>query len=197
MNIVIIDGMLGAGKTLAMSILAKYYQLSSGCALFSNYGLSGSDSFSSYRDFLKVAQSGHSIICLDEAHIFLDSRMSHNRGIIYFTQLAYYFRKMRTTVFLTSPQMDSIDKRVRLLTNIYVYAEKDNDYFRYHFYDYQSEKYLKSKRIRKEEAIEIGKKLYDTYYMVEPMVLPKSEEEYREFVEELKRVNMVSSEKNR
>lgn len=190
MNIIIIDGMLGAGKTLAMSILSKYYAEKSGCALFSNYGLYGSYEFNSYRDFLKVVAQKHSIICLDEAHIFLDSRMSHNKGVIYFTQLSYYFRKMRTTVMMTSPQIDSIDKRVRLCANIYVYAEKDDKYFKYHFYDYQSERYLKTKRIKKDDAIRLASKLYDTYYMVEPMVLPRSEEEYREFVELLKKRNL-------
>ena len=51
MNLIMIDGYLGSGKTLGMSLKALQWQQKSGCTLFSNYGLKGSIPFTSFADF--------------------------------------------------------------------------------------------------------------------------------------------------
>jgi ABC-type uncharacterized transport system ATPase subunit len=187
MNVYIIEGYLGAGKTLCMSILAKYYEERSGCTLYSNYGLKGAIPFNSINQFLDVAVQPSSILCLDEAHIDLDARNFSTNNVKFFTALLFYLRKMRCTIFLTSPLFENLDTRVRGISNIYCRATKDKEYFRYTQYDLQSERLLKSLKIKKVNAFKIASQIYETNSIVSPLIYPSDRKEFESFLEQLKR----------
>jgi ABC-type uncharacterized transport system ATPase subunit len=187
MNVYIIEGYLGAGKTLCMSILAKYYQERSGCTLYSNYGLKGAIPFTNINQFLDVAVQPSSILCLDEAHIDLDARNFSTNNVKFFTALLFYLRKMRCTIFLTSPLFENLDTRVRGISNIYCRATKDKHYFRYTQYDLQSERLLKALKIKKENAFKIASQIYETNSIVSPLIYPQDRKEFEAFLEQLKR----------
>lgn len=189
MNIVVFEGYLGAGKTLGASILAKYYQEKSGCTLYSNYGLAGSKPFTRMEDFLDVAQQPSSIIVWDECHVDLDSRSFSSNHVKFLTQIAFYLRKMRCTLIITSPMFENLDSRIRGITNILVQVQKGKEYFYYPFYDIQSGKYLKTKKIKKEDAFRIASDIFPTYAMVTPIEVPSKKEEYESFLHVLKQTS--------
>ncbi|MFP3786293.1 hypothetical protein, partial [Burkholderia sp. SIMBA_024] len=68
MYVMVYDGIMGAGKTMGMSIMAQHFRQKSGCTLYSNYGLVGAKPFDTFDTFVDVAKQKSSIICLDEAH---------------------------------------------------------------------------------------------------------------------------------
>jgi hypothetical protein len=182
----IIDGYLGAGKTLAMTILASYFKELSGCTLYSNYGIKDSCLFTRFTDLLHVADQESSIICLDEAHSDLDSRNFNTNSVKFFTHLVFYFRKLRTTMMLATPSIDNLDSRVRSICNLYCHVSKNKDYFFYDMYDMQSLKYLKRYKIKRESAYVLAAELYDTYNMVLPVEFPSDRIEFNLFVKLLK-----------
>lgn len=183
------DGHLGAGKTFGMSVLAQHYRQKSGCTLYSNYGLKNSKLFTSFDQFLDVAQQPSSIICLDEAHTDLDSRSGNTNIAKYLTHIIFYLRKMRATLMFSSPNIMNIDARVRAIMDVYCRVSKDKKYFHYDMYDLNSERYLKSLRINKEKAFAIGHEIYDTHKMVVPMTFPDTKDEYLRTINMLKTVS--------
>jgi hypothetical protein len=188
-NVMIVDGYLGAGKTLGMSILAKYFQTKSGCTLYSNYGLENSKLFDSFEHFFDVAQQESSIICLDEAHTDLDSRNFNTNAVKFFTHVLFYLRKLRTTIFLATPSIDNLDSRVRSICNLYCHVSKDKKYFYYNMYDLQRGLHLRQYKIRKESAFEIGQGIYDTYNMVSPLQFPEDRTAFNDFIHRLKSIS--------
>lgn len=189
MNIINFYGQMGNGKTLGMSILAKYLQEHTDCTLYSNYGLKGAKEFSSFYDFLDVAVQPSSIVLLDEVHNDIDSRDFNTNAVKYFSHIAFYLRKMRCTVMMTSPLFENVESRIRGVTNVICPVRKDNQYYYYPFYDWQSMRYLKGKRIKKEHAHNIASQIFDTYAMVTPLEYPANRDEFKKLLEELKRAN--------
>jgi ATPase family associated with various cellular activities (AAA) len=189
MNVMIFEGYMGAGKTLGASILAKYYQERSGCALYSNYGLVGSKPFKSIEDFLSIAQEPSSILVLDEAHIDLDARSFSTNHVKFFTQLSFYLRKLRCTLIITSPLFENLDSRIRGVTNVLIRVHKDKDYFYYPMYDVQSLKPLKTLKIHKKKAFAIAGNLFSTEAMVTPIYVPDKKGDYFDFLEQLKQTS--------
>lgn len=185
----IFDGYMGSGKTLGMSIMARYFQERSGCSLYSNYGLIGGEQFDHYTKFLSLTEKPSSIVCLDEAHIDLDARNSTTNVSKYFTHLIFYLRKLRTTIFLATPSVENLDSRVRAVANVYCHVEKKKTKFSYHMFDLQSSRFLKTISISKPKAFQIAPSIYDTYKMVSPMIFPEKKEEYHAFINELKQLN--------
>jgi hypothetical protein len=185
MNIAIIDGVMGSGKTLAMSILSAYFQQLSACTLFSNYELNNSKKFTHYRDFLEVALQPSSIIDLDEAHTDLDGRNFNTNVVKFFTHLIFYFRKLRTTIFLATPSIDNLDTRVRANCQLYIRCSKDKINFYYDIFDMQSGRFLKRFKIKRDIAYQLSSNLYDTHNMVHPVLFPADRIEFNMFLEEL------------
>lgn len=189
MNLVAIDGYLGSGKTLGMTILGVYFQMKSGCTLYSNYNVNGSLPFNHYNDFLHVAQQKSSIILLDEAHSDLDARNFNTNAVKFFTHLVFYFRKMRTTMFMATPLFENLDSRVRSICNLYIHVSKTKTHFKYEMYDIQSMRYLRTYKIEIEKAKQIAKMVYSTYNMVTPVEFPADRKEFNDFVHQLKSIN--------
>jgi hypothetical protein len=188
-NVMIVDGYLGAGKTLGMSILAKYFQIKSGCSLYSNYGLENSYPFDNFTDFFHVAQQSSSIICLDEAHTDLDARNFNTNAVKFFTHVLFYLRKLRTTIFLSTPSIDNLDGRVRAICNLYCHVSKNSNCFFYDMYDLQRGIHLRRYKIRKEAAFQIGTGIYDTYNMVSPLEYPEDRAAFNQFIVMLKELS--------
>jgi hypothetical protein len=186
MNLAIIDGYLGAGKTLAMTLLSLYFQEQSGCALYSNYGIKGAKEFSHYEDFLLIADEPSSIVCLDEAHTDLDSRNFNTNAVKFFTHLIFYLRKLRCTLMLATPSIENLDSRVRAIANLYIHVTKNKSYFLYDFYDLQSGKYLKQYRIKQIDAFVCASMAFDTFNMVLPVTFPEDRKEFTSFLSVLK-----------
>lgn len=186
MNFMVFQGYLGSGKTLGASIFSKYYVERSGCALYSNYGLKDSKPFTSLLDFKEIAKERSSILVLDEAHMDLDARSFSSNHVKFFTQLSYYLRKLRCTLIMTSPSFSDLDSRIRGITNILVFVEKNSVNFNYELWDVQSGKYLKTMRINQQDAFSISNQIFDTSGMVTPVEVPNKRDDFTDFLEELK-----------
>lgn len=183
------DGNLGSGKTFGMSLFAQYYRQKTGCTLYSNYGLKNSKLFTSFDQFIDIAQQPSSIICLDEAHTDLDSRSGNTNVAKYLTHMLFYLRKMRCTLFFSSPSIANIEFRVRSIMNVYCQVQKTKNNFLYHMYDLQSERFIRTMRINQQKAFSIGHQIYDTHKMVVPMEFPEKKEEYLNIINQLKVVS--------
>lgn len=183
------DGVMGQGKTFGMSLLAQHFRQLSGCTLYSNYGLKNSKLFTTFDEFLDVAQQPSSIICLDEIHTDLDSRSGNTNASKYLTHMLFYLRKIRATIFYSSPDITNIDIRVRLVTNVYCRVSKNKKFFHYEMYDLQKLRYLKTLRIDQKRAFGIADQIYDTHKMVVPMEFPESREGYVKVLNQLKDVS--------
>ena len=172
-----------------MTLLVKYFQFLSGCTLYSNNEISGSIPFTSYVQFLDVALQEHSMIALDESHVDLDSRNFNTNAVKFFTQVIFYFRKLRTTMWFTSPLLDNLDSRVRGVCYLYCKCSKDRKNFYYDFYDLQSRKYLQRYKINMVIAKMIGADFYESGSMVTPLEWPDDQKAYKAFLSELKVVS--------
>lgn len=177
---------MGNGKTLGMSLMAYYFQEQSGCTLYSNYGLKGSKPFTSFNDFLDVVEQPSSIICLDEVHNDIDSRDFNTNAVKYFSHLAFYLRKMRCTIMMTTPLFANVESRVRGVTSIVIPVSKDKNYYYYPFIDWQSMRALKTKKIRKDSAHILAGQIFDTFSMVEPLEYPEKRDDFKKLITELK-----------
>lgn len=186
MNFMAFTGFLGSGKTLGASTFAKYYTELSGCALYSNCGIVGSKPFTSMNDFKNIAMEDSSILLLDEAHMDLDARSFSSNHVKFFTQVSYYLRKLRCTLILTTPSFADLDSRIRSITNILAFVRNDKDYFYYEMYDVQSNRYLRTYKVKKVNAFEVASKLFDTNAMVTPIDIPTTKGDFTDFLNELK-----------
>lgn len=189
MNFFVFTGFLGSGKTLGAAIYAKHYSQMSGCALYSNCGLLGAKPFTSIEDFKLIAQEKSSILLLDEAHMDLDARSFSSNHVKFFTQLSYYLRKLRCTLIITTPSFGDLDTRIRNITNVLAFVNKDTKYFRYELWDIQSRRFIKNMKIKKENAFKIASTLFDTNSMVTPIEISKNKEDFKEFLEQLKYIS--------
>ena len=189
MNVIILDGVMGAGKTLGMTLLTKYFQQKSRCSVFDNYGIKGSTPFHSYLDFMQVAVQPSSLLALDESHTDLDARSFSTNAVKFFTHLVFFLRKMRCTMFLATPLISNLDSRVVGVCQLYCRCSKDKKYFYYDFYDLQTYRHLKRYRILRDRAYELAGGFYDTYRMVTPMEFPAERADFKSFLEQLRDVN--------
>ncbi|MEB9514642.1 hypothetical protein P4I89_35705 [Bacillus cereus] len=186
MNVMVFEGFLGSGKTLGMTLFAHHFKQKSNCVLYSNYGVVGSKPFTEIEHFKNIAQEESSILNFDEAHIDLDARSFSSNSVKFFSQVSYYLRKLRCTLFIASPSFDDLDARIRGITNVLVKVSSDKKYFYYTMYDIQSKRYLKRMRISKKKAFVVGSKIYDTSAMVSPVKVPEKRQDFMEFLEALK-----------
>jgi hypothetical protein len=184
-----LDAAMGTGKTLGMSLLAQHFRQQSGCTLWSNYGLANARLFTNFEQFLEVAQQPSSIICLDEVHTDLDSRSGNTNTSKYLTHMLYYLRKIRATIFYATPDISSVDVRVRSVTNVYCRVSKNKRKFKYEMWDLQSVRYLRTLMIDKEKVFAIADQIYDTHKMVVPMEFPEKKEEYLQLINMLKNIS--------
>lgn len=197
------QGNLGEGKTFGASVLAHYFaarakKLGVPVDLYSNYGLKGARDLMTYKDFFKVARSPNSIVVLDEAHVNLDSRLFGKGANIYMTQFFFYLRKLRCSLFMTTPNIRNLDSRMRMLTNILVVCNKWGGGFRYSFYDLQGERLIRTAYLPRHVAQEIFKcKIYDSHAIVRNIDFPSNERAFDSFLEKIVQIRREAFEEAR
>jgi len=189
MYVWLFQGNLGDGKTFGASVLAHYFAQRAKkfrCIvdLYSNYGLVGSKPMRHFSDFYEVAKSPNSICILDEAHVNLDSRLFARGSNIYMTQFFFYLRKLRSSLFMTSPHVRNLDSRIRQLTNILVDCHRRGGGFSYDIYDFAAEKLLRRLYMPAYVAKQIFRlRLYDSHAIVRQIEFPRNERDFDRFLD--------------
>jgi hypothetical protein len=99
-------------------------------------------------------------------------------------------RKLRASLFMTTPNIRNLDSRIRALCNILVECHKTPAGFIYYIYDYQGERLLKRKFLPMYKAQEIWSVgLYDTNQIITSIEFPASERQFKQFLEEIIEIN--------
>lgn len=187
MYLFVFDGLMGSGKTLAMSLLAFYLQEKHDLIVYSNYSFYGSKEFSSFSDFLDIAKETKPVILLlDEGHIDLDSGDFSTNASKYFSHIFFYFRKLNCRLFITTPIFTNINTRFRALCSILVSCSVYSDFFIFNIFDAQRNIFLKQIKIYKEHAFSYVKDIYDTNSVVSPIVFPANKLEFTELLSSIK-----------
>ncbi|OWT47718.1 hypothetical protein [Bacillus sp. K2I17] len=182
-------GLMGNGKTLGMVLEAVMYQQKTGCTLYSNFGVKGAKPFKSFNDFLNIAKEPSSVLLLDECHTDIDSRNSLSNAAKYWSHMAFYLRKMRCTLMLTTPIFSNVDSRFRDVTSVFVPVRKDKEYFYYPIVDNQSGILLKTKKMKKKHAFKLAGDVFETHSMVVPIEYPANKNEYESLLSQLREIN--------
>lgn len=187
MYLVIFDGLMGSGKTLAMSLLASYLHKKHDLIVYSNYSFYGSKEFSSFSDFLDIAKETKPVLLLlDEGHIDLDSGDFSTNAAKYFSHMFFYFRKLNCRLFITTPIFSNINTRFRALCSILVSCSFSCDFFVFNIFDVQKNVFLKQIKIYKEHAFSYVTGIYDTNSIVSPIVFPANKLEFTELLSSIK-----------
>src|SRR5690625_752612 len=202
---IFIEGGLGAGKTLTMSLLAHHWrykvqQAGGDIALFSNYDLKDAHGMYHYKDWYDVAKAQGSICCWDEAQMAFDSRQALRSKSVYATQLLMYVRKMKSIQMYCSPSINNIDSRIRQVVEVLISVTKGGKRgIVLNFFDYQSKqfgangKFLHSQFIPQWKLEQIYKlNLYDTHNMVQGFPLPSTDRTANEFFETLEEIHNIA-----
>jgi ABC-type Na+ transport system ATPase subunit NatA len=126
-----IFGNLGSGKTLLASILAYAFKQKN-YKIYANYNLKISDYYIDLSDpqnfiniFKKINNKEKNLIVLDELYIFMDSRASASIRNRIYDMIVLQSRKLNLNIIHTEQDPKSIDLRLRLITNYYLYTEFD------------------------------------------------------------------------
>lgn len=117
-------GKMGSGKTLAMTKFAHDY-FKQGCKVYANYGLKFAHHKLNYEDIKSMSEDFiHSVMCLDEIHVFIDSRASMrsvNKQVSYFITQS---RKRNLVFMYTTQKFGQVDKRLRQNTDYLIECKK-------------------------------------------------------------------------
>lgn len=195
MHHVAIEGGLGAGKTLIMSLLAHHFKEQAmlrgvNVELFSNYELKDSTQMIDYTDWYKVAEADTSIICWDESQVNFNNRAWSKFGNTIATEIAMYGRKLRCIQFYATPNVSMIDSRIRNVIEISIKVRKDSKGFHLFIYDFQTSEFLRKVFIPKWKIERVFKlNLYDTYSFVRSVPLPNNEKQADEFWDTLETIH--------
>lgn len=190
-----IQGGLGAGKTLLMSILAHWWREQAmlqgvNVELFSNYELKDSTQMIDYTDWYKVAEADTSIICWDEAQVNFDNRGWSKFENKISTEVAMYGRKLRCIQIYAMPNVGFLDSRIRNVIEVLVTVRKDSKGFHLFFMEFQTKEFLRKVFIPKWKVEKVYKlNLYDTYSFVREVPLPSNEKQAKEFWDTLEGIH--------
>lgn len=159
-------GKMGSGKTLSMTkFVYDYYKR--GCSIYANYGLKIPYEQVDYEKIKNLSEDfQNSVLCLDEIHVFIDSRASAsdiNKRVSYFITQS---RKRNLVLMYTTQKFNQVEKRLRENTDYMVECSKTvkngKMYIRCNMTDTDG----KSKKFTI-DAADIFK-LYDTHEVVNP-----------------------------
>lgn len=187
MYLIVFDGLMGSGKTLAMSLLASYLHKKHDLIVYSNYSFYGSKEFNSFYNFLDIAiETKPVLLLLDEGHIDLDSGDFSTNAAKYFSHLFFYFRKLNCRLFITTPIFNNINTRFRALCSFLVSCSFFSDFFIFNIFDVQRNIFLKQIKVYKEHAFSYVTGIYDTNSIVSPIVFPSNKLEFTELLSSIK-----------
>lgn len=156
-----IQGKMGAGKTLSMSILATYFAKATKSPLWANYGLTGADRIQTLTDIWKL---GNGIFCFDEIWLSADARQWKDN--VDMTRWINQTRKKKMVVFYTTQHIRQVEVRIRNGTDVLIFCEKVPEGHWLTFIDWQY------RQIGRRYLIENASRfysLYDTFEVLEPM----------------------------
>lgn len=197
MHHILVQGGLGTGKTLTMSLLAHWWKEqaelagATGVELFSNYDLKGSMTMTHYTDWYKVAEADTSIICWDEAQLAFNNRAWSKFGQGIATEVAMYVRKLRSIQIYATPNVGNVDSRIRDILEVLITMRRDKNGFHLYFMDFQTREFLRKAFIPKWKAERVYKlNLYDTYNFARPFPLPSTEKQAEEFWDKLEGIHV-------
>lgn len=194
-HFVMLQGALGAGKTLTASVLAHRWARASGARIFSNFDLRGSQPFRTWKTWYDVADALGSILIWDEAQIQFDRRLWSRHTIA--TELFLLSRKLRAVHIFCTPVGVNVDGRILQLVEILGNVRKlPGVGIAIDFYEYQDQRqgplgrYIGTRYIPWKIVRRLFRaRLYDTFQTVYPFSMPSTERQQIEFLEELQRVH--------
>lgn len=158
-------GNLGQGKTYSMTVLASYLHAKYDLPIYANYKLHDAIMLRSFDDVLNAK---HGIVCLDEAHIFLDSRGFKDPNSQKATHWLLQTRKKDLIVLYTTQNFGQVDIRMRRITDYLALCKKQKGRgISMQFVDAQEMKLLRRQTIL--EPLERFYHLYDTKEVVTPI----------------------------
>lgn len=163
--LVVIYGKLGSGKTAILTALGLYSEKR---LVYSNYKVDFEEFDKIVKEFnvSLLLKDGYnpSVVLIDEAHDYFESRLSNSIDNILGSKLLFQSRKKGMDLLLTLQEIRTLDIRFRELIDVLIYCEnfKDLKIFRF---------IVKTKRNRivylvPHERIDLIFKLYDTYEVV-------------------------------
>lgn len=198
---IFIQGSLGAGKTLTMTLLAHYWRLrvrkkGGDIKLFSNYELADSHPMLNYKDWYEVAKAQGSICCWDEAQMAFDSRQALRSSAVYATQLMMFTRKMKSVQMYCSPSILNVDSRLRQVVEVLINVRQGRNGRYLDFHDYQAKQYGAYGKFLHTQFLPEWKKnnifkleLFDSFNMVQGFPLPNTERQAKDFFTKLEEIH--------
>lgn len=130
-------GLLGSGKTLIVTMQGYDYAQAGGYDIYSNYDTTFTDEKINPLDLLDARRKlKNCVLLLDEAHTFLDSRIS---GRVANRLQGYFFsqtRKKKTHVVYDAQLLGAVDLRLRYISDLMGLASHRKwwEYFKYEIY---------------------------------------------------------------
>jgi len=118
-------GDMGGGKSLSMVKQAKQYY-DQGYNIYSNIKLNFPYETYNLTDILQYAESEgtfyKAVFLIDEAHIYLDSRMSASKRNIVMSYFITQTRKKDVKLLYTTQSLMQVDKRLRERSDMLIYC---------------------------------------------------------------------------
>lgn len=160
----VISGNLGTGKTLFLTMIGYY----SDKAVVSNFKTNFPNKKSIEFDVNKFMRCEYEncIILMDEAYIYLESRLSGSEKNKLMSYILFQSRKKTVDLYLTVQLRSTIDKRYRELTDVYMLADLTDLTYNY-LIKTRGNKYFGLIKLLKRKVIPLYA-MYDTNEVILP-----------------------------
>jgi len=127
--LVVIVGDLGSGKTLLATLIAAHDDR----PVYANYAMRlDNDRYHQLEPQMLEKLNTPSLIVLDEAYLYLESRLSGRDLNLYMDYILLQSRKRKMDFVLTTQMVSALDKRFRNLADVLIIAERTKEGFAYH-----------------------------------------------------------------
>ncbi|WP_258109620.1 ATPase [Alicyclobacillus sp. SP_1] len=201
----LVEGPLGAGKTLTASLLAHYWRQRSGASvqLFANYDLLHATPLDAVDRWLEVAEARGSICIWDEAQLQFDRRLWSRNTFI--TQIFNMTRKLRAVHVFVNPVGMNLDSRILDLVEVLIHVTKyPSGAMGLDLYEFQDKRWgpygrrltrlsLPAYKVRKVQRLA----LYDTDQVLYPFPSPKTEVEQTKLLKAIVQAQQEASAKEK
>jgi hypothetical protein len=164
MSLIIPVGDLGSGKTLFSVMLAK----DSGIPVYSNFKLN----LPNYRELtpqMLVDIDEESLIIIDEAYAWLESRLSMRDMNRYLSYILFQSRKRKLDFIITAQLLSTLDVRFRDMCNFLVLCQKMSDGFHFSIVKNSMYRYRPVELFMSWEQAQTLYPLYDTMEKIDPI----------------------------
>lgn len=124
MAVVNVEGDVGSGKTLIATCMAADDEMENDRPIYSNYKLNLTNYIELFPETLNTLEDKSSLILIDEAYIWLESRTSGKEINRYLTYILFQLRKRKLDIILTNQLLETIDTRFRQMRNFQIECER-------------------------------------------------------------------------